>query len=827
MKKLLIILGSLLLIFIILLLLLPVFLRNNITDIVENQTAKYIDAKLDIKEIDLSMFKNFPNLNVSIRDIVISGKNEFSGDTLISIPLFSASVNVISLWGKEVVINRLLLKDARFKPMVSPAGHPNWDIIIKDTTSSQAHERTGPSEEKESQEIRFNDIRIENLFVQYRDEINHASADIKKLNLNLSGNFAATQTLLKTELTAEGVSFKQGKTLWINNTNINWKSEIAANLEEQVFDIQENNLSVNDLQLALKGRLGVHRGRYDTDLQLKAPDSRFESLLALVPKEFQTQLKGLETTGNFTLDIVMKGSYYKNHLPFILAQLAVHNASIKYPDLPESIRDINLTLVAKNPGGPADSTQIDLRELTFNIAGNPFAMNLLIANPVNPDLRGSAKGSLNFSSLKKALPLDNISLEGDLYTDITFSGKYAYIEKEEYEKFNAQGEIRLNQIMVKNSAFPQGISIPTGNISITPSTLRLDKLEAKIQSSDLTLTGEVSNYLPYLFKNQTLKGRFSLISQQINLNEFILKGSSSKASSAPAPASNNTLLPEIPANLRLQLHTDIKKLLFDQLLISNIKGDISLKDATASFEGLKMEMLKGFLQLSGSYQMLRPEVPHFNMLLDVSDLDIHAASESFRFIRQNLPVMLNCEGYLSANCHFAADLHKSGTLDMKTANGSGYLASRNILINQNPSLEKLASILNNDELSRISISALKIDFEVQNGNLTVKPFKTSLAGNPASIYGHQTVEGNIDYTLSLNVRRKYFGKDINNVLKNIPGSNNIESLDLDVKIEGTLDKPEVKPDLSKALKTIQKEAQKELKKKAQKGLMKELNKLFK
>ncbi len=148
------------------------------------------------------------------------------------------------------------------------------------------------------------------------------------------------------------------------------------------------------------------------------------------------------------------------------------------------------------------------------------------------------------------------------------------------------------------------------------------------------------------------------------------------------------------------------------------------------------------------------------------------------------------------------------------------------MIDRNPILQKLASTLKNEELNRISISALKIEFEIQEGNLTVKPFKTTLAGNPAIIYGFQSAEGNIAYNLSLNVQRKYFGKDIENILKNIPGSNNIENLDLDIKIEGTLKQPEVKPDLSKALKTIQKEAEKELRKKGRKGLMKELNKLF-
>ena len=75
----------------------------------------------------------------------------------------------------------------------------------------------------------------------------------------------------------------------------------------------------------------------------------------------------------------------------------------------------------------------------------------------------------------------------------------------------------------------------------------------------------------------------------------------------------------------------------------------------------------------------------------------------------------------------------------------------------------------------------------------------------------------------MNVDRKYFGKDIENLLQAIPGSGNIKSLDIDAKITGTLEKPEVKPDLTKAINAVRKAAEKDLKSKALKGF----EKLFK
>ena len=172
---------------------------------------------------------------------------------------------------------------------------------------------------------------------------------------------------------------------------------------------------------------------------------------------------------------------------------------------------------------------------------------------------------------------------------------------------------------------------------------------------------------------------------------------------------------------------------------------------------------------------------------------------------------MNCEGQISAAMHFAALLDQEMSPVMTTANGNGYLESKGILIHDNPAMNQLASVLKNDELSRLSISKLKINFKLHDGNITVEPFETSFAGNPVTIYGNQSVDGKLDYTLSMNIDRKFFGKDIDNLLKSIPGSGNIKNLDLDAKIGGTLAKPVIKPDLSKAIKAVTKEAEKELK----------------
>ena len=718
-------------------------------------------------------------------------------------------------------------------PKVNAEGKANWDIMVpSDTTEVKTEETPVETTEESASEtaIAFNNIEVRNLMVNYQDEQAQTFARVDAVNMALQGNFSETNTILNVLLELKNIYLRQGKSVWVNNTDFNWQAEIGANLKELQFDIKKNDMLLNDLKLDLTGNIDIDDDKYTMDLNLNAPDTKFESLLALIPKDFQKEIEGVKTSGEFQLSLSAKGEYYENHLPAFDLRFNILNANLKYPDLPESVEKINLKLAVTNPGGTIAQTKADLSTLTFTVANNPFSMNLLVVNPDDPTLKGGMKGVINFESLKKALPLKDITLNGILTTDLSFDGKYQYIEKEQYEKFTANGKIALQNVLFKNADFPAGISVPSGEVTITPARLNLKDLKVKINSSDFALAGYLANYLPYVFKDQTLKGNFTLNSNKIDLNEFMANMTTSETdttqavttqSSAPAEETSSVLA--IPKNIELAFGTNIKEILFDSLVINSVKGNIETSGGIATLKNLSMDMLNGNLIMNGAYNTANPVKPSVDLNLRITDIDIHSAYNAFSFIKQSLPIAMNCNGKISAAMKFSSDLDKEMSPIMTTANGGGSLSTKGFVLNDNPAMTQLANLLKNDELSRLSISNLKIDFKIEQGNIIVEPFTTNIAGNPTTFSGSQTVDGKMDYTMSMNIARKYFGKDIDKVLKAIPGANNIQSLDVDVKLGGTLDKPTITPDLSKALKKIEKEAGKELKN----NLLKGLDKLFK
>ena len=187
MKKVFITLAIIIVLIIVTLMVIPVFFKSDILRLIEEKSSKYIQAELAIGDVHLSMFKNFPNLSVSLDNVVISKEETNIRDTLINIPLFEASVNLRSLIsGKEIIINNILLKDCDFMPKVNAEGKANWDIMVpSDTTEMKTEETPVETKEEPGSEtaIAFNNIEVRNLMLNYQDEQAQTFARIDAVNM--------------------------------------------------------------------------------------------------------------------------------------------------------------------------------------------------------------------------------------------------------------------------------------------------------------------------------------------------------------------------------------------------------------------------------------------------------------------------------------------------------------------------------------------------------------------------------------------------------------------------------------------------------------------
>ena len=84
---------------IILMFLLPFAFQGKIADIVKTEGNKMLNAQFDFKNLNISLFRNFPQASVTLEDFWLKGTGEFANDTLVQAGEVTAAVNLFSLFG--------------------------------------------------------------------------------------------------------------------------------------------------------------------------------------------------------------------------------------------------------------------------------------------------------------------------------------------------------------------------------------------------------------------------------------------------------------------------------------------------------------------------------------------------------------------------------------------------------------------------------------------------------------------------------------------------------------------------------------------------------
>ncbi len=111
--------------------------------------------------------------------------------------------------------------------------------------------------------------------------------------------------------------------------------------------------------------------------------------------------------------------------------------------------------------------------------------------------------------LKEFIPLEKgDALNGIIKSDISVAGRMSSLDKKEYDKFNASGDLQVNKMLYKSTTLPYEILLNSMKMNFTNQFVELSAFDAKLGNSDVQATGRIENFMQYLFKNELIKGAF-------------------------------------------------------------------------------------------------------------------------------------------------------------------------------------------------------------------------------------------------------------------------------------------------------------------------------
>lgn len=785
------------------LILVPYFFKDKIVAVIKESINENVNATVDFKEVDISLFSSFPSVNVSLHNFVITTFEPFEGDTLASAKSVALKMPLSSLFKASsgaIAVTYFSIEESNIKVLINKEGKANYDIAKENNTQETTTEsETGIN-------LSLDGYTISNSNISYLDETSAMFLTLEDFNHKGSGNLATDISQLKTETSAK-VSFDYDNTKFINQQSVALKATIGIDLNEYKFTFLENEALINQLQLVFDGFVKLNETNQEIDLKFKTPSSDFKNFFALIPEKYSKDMSGIKTTGEFTVEGFLKGIVDDTHIPQFDIQIASNNASFKYPDLPKTIENIAINTNISNSTGITNDTKVNIQNISFKIDEHTFSASAFINNIiVNPNISAKAKGTLNLKALSQAYPMEAIkNLQGILKVDFETAFDMKAIEQKQYEKTKNAGTIALADFKYEGNEMANPLEIYNAKVTFNTKNIELNDFDAKTGNSDLKMNGNIENLIGFVLKNETLKGNFNLKSTTFTVSDFMVTETEVATEETSNITTNEQL--KIPSFLDCTINATATTVIYDDLTLKNATGTLTIKDEKVTISNLASDIFDGNIKLNGMVST-KTATPTFSINMDAQRFDIAQSFTQLKLFEALAPIANLVQGKINTHLTVSGDLNEDLTPNLTTLSGNALaelLVSKTSLENSK-AMALLGSNLNFIDLNKLDLNNLKLNLDFEDGKVNVKPFNVKYKDIVINVSGKHGFDQTLDYNLLLNVPASYLGKDASKLIANL-SEQDISTINIPVNatILGSFTKPTVKTDMAAAVSNLSKQ----------------------
>jgi hypothetical protein len=777
---------------------LPFLFKDKIVETVKDNVNASLNAKVDFGDFDLTLIPNFPNFTFQIENITIDGVAPFDSIRLASIGEAAFTLDIMSvIKGEKMRIQGIHVDKLFLNAIVLEDGTANYDIMKE--TETAAGDSTDVRDEYV---ILLEKYSFTNAHIIYDNRSMQMFVDMDGLDHSGKGDLSDKIYDLFTITTMKKLDVIYEGTQYMKNADAEINATFDIQDDFRVYNLKENEIRVNELYLTASGVVLMPEDGVDMDITYQSTKTDLKNVLSLVPADYMPDLEGLKTEGKVTLNGDVKGRYDDLNLPGFSVIGKIENGRIQYPELPKSIDNINTDLAIIYPGGAdLDAMTFNIDNLHMEVANSPINLSFFTKNMMtDPFIKTDIKAQVNMANVKEAIVLEGVKdLAGIITADVSIEGRMSAIEAERYEDFKAIGKVIMQDFVYAADSVPD-TKIQMAIMDFSPQFLSIPELKMSVGKTNIAAQGRLDNYLAYYLKDETIQGSFNVQSDLIDMNEW------TGEEAAPAEVTSSVeetpmAVVEVPGNVDFDLNANIKKLVYGDMVMDNVKGKIQVKEHVASMQEVTMNMLGGTLRLKGSYSTLPGEAPAVDFGFDIKGFDIPSTANTFATVKALAPIAKQSQGNFSSGMTFKAALDQGMNPLYSTLQGGGNLLTNQVILGNFPALTKIASALKQNQWASQKINDVKLTFEFVDGKVLVKPFDIKLDGMEANVGGTMSFEQDLDYSVKMKVPTAKLGGQANQLMEGLVGKANSLGLNLSVGefvnmnflVTGKVSDPQVKP----------------------------------
>lgn len=527
MKKALIILVSIITLFAVVLFAVPFFFKDTIQAKVNEEIQKKVKAKVYYNDFDLSFFKHFPSLTISLTDFGVVGYSPFSSDTLVQAKEFSLAADLKSIIsGDKVAINSIAIESPKILIKVLPDGSANYDIYRTDSLQVQQEE----TKTKSNFNVGIESWKLTNGQITYDDRLKNTFVLLQNITHEGSGNIGAEIYDLTTNTQVEKASISYGGTEYLHDKTLSADMKINIDQAKSKYSFTKNSWKVNDFTLNFDGSVAMpDTSNIILDITYSSPENTFKNLLSLVPNIYTDKFKDVDADGNVQFNGFVKGTMNATSFPTYAFNLLVENAMFQYPNLPTAVTGINLDFKASNSTNDLNNSVLNIKKFNMNLGKNPINARALIEGLGKSKVDADVVAKIDLQQIGQIFPMKGLEMRGLYSMDLKAKGTYDSLTKA-FPQVNAV--MSLANGYIKSDQFPQPIqdlnvkaNLVNTNAALASTRLAITEMRMVLDGEPFTANGVIENFENYNWDIKA-KGKIDLtkMTKIYPLTDMTLKG---------------------------------------------------------------------------------------------------------------------------------------------------------------------------------------------------------------------------------------------------------------------------------------------------------------
>ena len=312
---------------------------KSLQSLVQTQADNYLNCTYEIGNIDLNLFRDFPQLEIEIKEFYLLNPFEgSSNDTLLGLEQMKASLHLGKLlFRQELVIDSFLIDRLNLNAYIDNNGQSNYDILNLETDPNDTS-----SLSLAFKSIQLGQLSLQQANIQYTDNADSLSTHTSGLDIGLSFNYQEQETDCLLRLFSPDLSLVMDGATYLDKDSLEIK--LPLYFTDNKLKLQKALLALNHIKLQSSGSIEFQDQGLLFDLDFETNQISIQPSLAMIPTDLVSLPEGVCVEGLFELQGEITGHYNDSVMPEVLLFGSLENSSFSYNDPAFDLKGISTGL---------------------------------------------------------------------------------------------------------------------------------------------------------------------------------------------------------------------------------------------------------------------------------------------------------------------------------------------------------------------------------------------------------------------------------------------------------------------------------------------------